>query len=503
MHRLLLVPLVLGVGSALLGAETSAVAPEPPPLNREFRGVWVASVVNINWPSKAGLPVAQQQAELRGILQRAHDLRFNAVLIQVRPACDALYPSSLEPWSEYLTGRMGKAPEPLWDPLKMAVSEAHALGLELHAWFNPFRARFRSGLGPASPDHISVRKPQFVHQMGLHLWLDPGESDVREHVSHVILDVVRRYDIDGVHLDDYFYPYPEPGSQLTFPDDRSWNRYQRSGGRLSRDDWRRYNVDTFVQSLGRSIHQEKPWVRFGISPFGIWRPGNPASIKGMDAYQVLYADSRKWIREGWLDYIAPQLYWPIQSREQSFPSLLRWWADQNPARHRIFAGMDATRIGQDRNAGEILAQIGLTRKMAGVDGIVLWNCRVLRENRGGLGDLLTRQAFTSPALPPSFPWLSTNPPPAPALSVGGDEDGTRLQVTWKTAENAAIRWYVLRSRVSGRWQTEFLSSTRNNRVFERMPGQPLPVEIRLVPIDLAGVESEAAVWVRAHRRPLP
>lgn len=497
MLRVFILPTLVGLGSALLGAEVSTVAPEPPPLNREFRGVWVASVVNVNWPSRAGLPIVRQQSELRAILQRAHDLHFNAVLLQVRPACDALYPSTLEPWSEYLTGRMGKAPEPLWDPLKMAVTEAHALGLELHAWFNPFRARFNSGLGPASRDHISVKRPHLVRRAGLHLWLDPGESDVREHVSRVILDVVHRYDIDGVHLDDYFYPYPESGRELPFPDERSWNRYRRSGGRLDRNDWRRFSIDTFVQSISRSIHQEKPWVRFGISPFGIWRPGNPASIKGMDAYQVLYADSRKWIREGWLDYIAPQLYWPIQSREQSFPSLLRWWADQNPVGHRIFAGMDATRIGQDRNAGEILAQIGVTRKLAGVDGIVLWNCRALAENRGGLGELLTRQAFSAPALPPSFPWLSTNPPPAPELSIGGDEGGTRLQVTWKPAENAAIRWYALQSRVGGRWQTEFLPATRNNWVFERIPGRPLPVQIRVVPIDLAGVEGQAAAWNRA------
>jgi len=295
--------------------EVAVSEPVPPlpvtDLPREFRGVWVASVGNIDWPSRPGLPVEQQQAELIRILDTAVALGLNAVIFQVRPAADALYVSPLEPWSEYLTGTMGQPPQPLYDPLEFAIREAHLRGLELHAWFNPYRARHPSGRSPISPDHLSRTRPDLVKRYGTHLWMDPGEPEVQDRTVEVIVDVVRRYDIDGVHIDDYFYPYQErnrSGRLIAFPDDESYRRYRAVGGDLPRDDWRRENVNTLVARLYREIKEAKRWVKFGISPFGIWRPGYPPSVQGLDAYGTFFAEARKWLANGCVDYFSPQLY---------------------------------------------------------------------------------------------------------------------------------------------------------------------------------------------------
>ncbi|MGH7975233.1 MAG: glycoside hydrolase family 10 protein, partial [Limisphaerales bacterium] len=238
----------------------SIVPPLPP---REFRGAWIATVANIDWPSKPGLPVAQQKAELISLLDRAAQLKLNAVIFQVRSACDAMYASPLEPWSEYLTGTQGKAPQPFYDPLAFAIAEAHKRGLELHAWFNPFRARNFQAKSPAAADHISRTHPELVRKYGGELWLDPGEPAVREHVLRVVMDVVRRYDIDGVQFDDYFYPYPKKnsyGEEMDFPDYATWKKY---GNGLSRDNWRRQNINQFIQTIYQNIKAVKPWVKFG------------------------------------------------------------------------------------------------------------------------------------------------------------------------------------------------------------------------------------------------
>src|SRR5205807_10205694 len=232
----------------------------PPKPLREFRGAWVASVANIDWPSRKDLSTAEQKTELLAILDRAQRLKLNTIILQVRPACDALYSSQIEPWSEYLTGTMGKPPEPFYDPLAFAIEEAHKRGLELHAWFNPYRARLLAAKSPVSATHISKTHPQLVRHYGKLLWLDPGEKDVQDYSLNVVMDVVNRYDIDGVHFDDYFYPYKEAdasGNDLDFPDDASWQRFG-AGGKLSRDDWRRENVNTFIQRVYRSIKTAKP-----------------------------------------------------------------------------------------------------------------------------------------------------------------------------------------------------------------------------------------------------
>jgi beta-glucosidase-like glycosyl hydrolase/uncharacterized lipoprotein YddW (UPF0748 family) len=445
-----------------------------PPVEREFRGVWVASVSNIDWPSRPGLPADSQRAELVAILDRAVELRLNAVILQVRPAGDALYQSSIEPWSEYLTGAMGRAPEPAYDPLAFAVEEAHARGLELHAWFNPYRARHPSARSEASPDHISRTRPDLVGNYGRHEWMDPGEPDVQDHSVRVMLDVVERYDIDGVHIDDYFYPYRErdaEGREIAFPDDASWGRYQAGGGTLSRDDWRRANVDTFVERLNREIKEVKPWVRFGVSPIGIWRPGHPPGACCFDAYESIYADARKWLLDGSLDYFVPQLYRPIADTLISFPLLLGWWAEQNPHGRHLWPGLIPNRV---RAAGqaegwvpeEILGQILVARGHPGAEGHVHFSARALMGNQG-LVDVLRTQAYRTPALPPATPWLDRSSPARPRATLeAGTEPGTAL-VRLLPGDATAPRWWVVRARHGNGWTTELLPGGRATATVDR------------------------------------
>jgi uncharacterized lipoprotein YddW (UPF0748 family) len=475
------VRMLLGLGSALLtiGAplaspaanyEPSRVVP-PAPL-REFRAAWVATVANLDWPSGKTLSTREQKAELLAILDRAAQLKLNAIIFQVRPACDAMYASRIEPWSEYLTGTMGKPPEPFYDPLAFAVEEAHKRGLELHAWFNPYRARLRTSSSPVAANHVSKTRPQLVRQYGEFLWLDPGERDVQDYSLSVVMDVVKRYDIDGVHFDDYFYPYKVSGGagkELDFPDDSSWRRFG-AGGKLSRDDWRRENVNVFIQRVYKSIKAAKPWVKFGVSPFGIWRPKNPPQITGLDSYATLYADSRKWLANGWVDYLAPQLYWGIDPPDQSFPVLLRWWAEQNTKGHNLYPGLDSTKVGgrsQSRRGWppqEIVNQIRLTRTQAGASGHIHWNMKSLMRN-SSFADVLERELYQQPALVPPSPWLGGSQPGKPKLTVAKGEPGAQLEFHWTAGGSGKVWLWLLQARTGGEWTKEILPAHRTTRVW--------------------------------------
>lgn len=441
--------------SAVGGAQSSGAADSlagVPSIAREFRGVWVASVDNIDWPSRPGLSTCDQQAELIALLDRAATLHLNAVILQVRPAADALYASTLEPWSEYLTGVQGRAPSPWYDPLAFAVKEAHARGLELHAWFNPYRARQARAKSPLSASHVARRMPSLVKSYGPYLWMDPGEPAVRRQTLRVVLDVVKRYDIDGVHIDDYFYPYQEydgRGRVIDFPDARSWKKYRAGGGRLSRHDWRRRNVDQLVQQLYAGVHGVKPWVKFGVSPFGIWRPGNPESVTGYDAYDRLYADSRKWLRNGWVDYYTPQLYWPIAQVPQSYPTLLGWWVEQNVKHRHMWPGNYTNRVGPSRDQGwradEVLEQIRLTRVQSGATGNVHFSMTAFLADPDSLDERLTSTLYAEPALVPASPWLGRQAParptvrlrPAPRLAIAPAIDSLIRQDTMAAANAIA------------------------------------------------------------------
>ncbi|MGH7464728.1 MAG: glycoside hydrolase family 10 protein, partial [Longimicrobiales bacterium] len=478
---------------------TTTAAIALPSVAREFRGVWVATVHNMDWPSRRNLTTAQAQQELIRILDAARDLGLNAVILQVRPAADALYESSLEPWSDYVTGEQGRAPDPYWDPLAFAVEEAHARGLELHAWFNPFRAGFVSKKAPPAASHVIRRRPDLVRRYGTHYWLDPAEPDARKQALDVISDVVRRYDIDAVHLDDYFYPYQERdarGRLIQFPDDGPWRRYGMQTG-LSRADWRRANIDAFVEQLYGTVRGIKPHVRVGISPFGIWRPGHPGSVRGLDSYTELYADSRKWLANGWADYYAPQLYWKTYAPQQDYATLLKWWSDQNRHGRHIWAGNIPNSIsGGQRGwrASEILEQIRLTREQPGATGNIHFSAASLLRNPDGLGDAFRTSIYAEPALVPATPWLSPGRLMAPELSI--EQRARTSTTTVRLAAGAAppATW-ILHARWGAMWRTQLVPGNARDLVVEWRNGAPAEV-IAVSAVDRAGVEGMPAVFVR-------
>ncbi len=428
----------------------------------------MASVANISWPSSNNLTSRQQREELIALFDTASKLKLNAIIFQVRPACDAVYASKLEPWSEYLTGQMGQPPRPYYDPLELAIREAHARGLELHAWFNPYRVRLLSAKGAISANHISKRRPDLVKQYGSSLWLDPGAKDVQDYSISVVMDVLKRYDVDGIHFDDYFYPYVEKdgsGRPLEFPDSASW---ERSGfqGKLSREDWRRENVNNFLQRMYREIKTEKPWVKFGVSPFGIWRPGNPPEVRGKDAYTELYADSRKWLMNGWLDYCAPQLYWSIESADQSFPALLNWWEKQNPKGRHVWPGLNSRNSLGKWPASEIDRQITLTRHQPGSVGHIHWDLRKGIMLNAPLSQTLGVKTYARPALVPASPWLAQPTPEKPRLLVKVTGDTT---ATWQAGDGSKPSLWVVQTQSEGEWRTEILPASRTSRSWNNHP----------------------------------
>jgi uncharacterized lipoprotein YddW (UPF0748 family) len=457
----------------------SHIAP-PPPL-REFRAAWIASVANIDWPSRKNLTPAEQRSELCAMLDRAAQLKLNAIILQVRPACDALYNSSIEPWSEYLTGTMGKAPQPYYDPLAFAVEEAHKRGLELHAWLNPYRARHFSAESPASNNHISKTHPELVRKYARYLWLDPGEKKVQTFCQSVVMDVVNRYDVDGIHFDDYFYPYKEQdsaGREIDFPDESSWERYGRRSG-MSREDWRRENVNEFISHVYQAIKAAKPWVKFGVSPFGIWRPGYPPQIRGLDSYSKLYGDSKKWLEMGWVDYLAPQLYWSIEPPERSFDALLRWWTSQNPRGRHVWPGMDSTKVGGKWKADEIIAQIRLARAAPLSDGHIHWSMKSLTRN-AEYDSVLQHQVYSQAALVPASPWLTAPHVEKPVLTGKIQRGEARLVL--QTAEAQSPHTWLLQTREAGQWKSQVLPAGTHQLTLKGMQ----PEIIAVTGVDRAG-----------------
>lgn len=442
---------------------------QPPPAPREFRAAWVSTVANIDWPSKPGLPAARQQAEALAILDRAKNMNLNAIVLQVRPAADAIYPSKIEPWTEYLSGAQGKAPQPWYDPLKFWVEQAHARGLELHAWFNPYRARMDAARTQTAPNHISNTNPAIVKRYGKFMWMDPGEPAAAQQTMDVILDVVRRYDIDGVHIDDYFYPYPIEATpavagnaaaldgrtakaELDFPDDPAWQRYLAGGGTLDRASWRRDNVNRLIERMYAGIHGEKSWVRFGISPFGLGRPDRrPPGIHGFSQYDKLYADAELWLQQGWVDYFTPQLYWPIKAPGQAYDVLLDYWIGQNTQARHMWPGLFTSRIGapsRDYEPDEVLQQVSVTRSRPLATGHVHFSMVALMQNRKGIADQLRATRYTGPALVPATPWLGNERPGTPAVTA--NRRAGALDLTLKAGKANLL--YAIWARHGGEWR---------------------------------------------------
>ena len=414
---------------------------------REFRGAWITTVWNSDWPSRSGLEAAQQKAELVKILDKLQKLNFNAVILQVRPEGDAFYISKYEPWSAWLTGAQGRAPSPYYDPLEFAIAECRKRNLEIHAWFNPYRAK-TSIRGPrnVSP-HMAITNPEHVHTWGNQLWMDPGAQVVQDRAYNVIMDVVERYDIDGVHLDDYFYPYPISGKD--FPDSKTYSAYRNSGGKLNLKDWRRDNVNRMVLRLSQGIRSAKPHLKFGISPFGIYRPGQPAGIVGLDAYDILYADAKKWLEEGWVDYIAPQLYWRIEQTAQSYPTLLQWWTSINPQKRHIYAGNNVARLdGKAWKNQEIIKQITISRTMASKLslGNIFFSSDSITQNRQSIAEKFQYALYVNPALVPTMEWRDSTPPSPP---IGVTVNSRRI--SWSSG-GSDIRSWTLYEQEGDSWK---------------------------------------------------
>ena len=412
----------------------------PPVVTREFRAAWVASVYNIDWPSKKGLSASAQKSEMRALLDQAARLKLNAILFQVRPNGDALYNSKLEPWSHWLTGTMGKNPG--YDPLAYCISQAHARGIEVHAWFNPFRALPSENIA-TSKNHVTRTHPSAVRKFKSYRWMDPAKNFSRKRALAVIADVTRRYDVDGIHIDDYFYPYPDLDNnnnpKRQFPDGKTPSQ-------------RRAYVDDFVHQMYSTVKKTKPWVRVGISPFGIWKPGVPSgTTASINAYEHLAADSRKWLQKGWCDYLSPQLYWRITS-PQSYTKLLTWWRSQGS--RPVWPGIATARIKSTddpgRPATEMVNQVNLSRTIGrNYAGHVHWSMKSLRQNRGGITSLLAKSTYAYPALVPPMPWLSKKQPSTPSLRAQGN--GKSVTAHWSGIRGASK--YAVQARYGKKWFT--------------------------------------------------
>jgi len=415
---------------------------------REFRAAWVATVANIDWPSKPGLPSIQQQEEFMHRLDQLKYLGCNAVIVQVRPSSDALYPSSIEPWCYYLTGRQGEPPFPYYDPLKFMIDEAHKRNMEFHAWFNPFRALMNSASNNNPDNHVTHKHPDWIISYGGKSYIDPGMPEAREYVVKVIIDVVNRYNIDAVHLDDYFYPYRV--GTTPFPDNKSYSQY---GERGDKDDWRRNNVNQFIYLLNKNIKSLKPYVKLGISPFGVWRnsskdPEGSETRGGQTDYDDLYADVLLWMRKGWIDYLLPQLYWEHKSHAAPFDVLMPWWNNHDYGRH-IYYGLGVYRMvgahsGPWAGCRELLWQLHDIRQYTKTPGYAFYSTSCFDKITPAMTDSLHSSFNRLPAFPPQMKWLDSIPPQAPTLKAIPSAQGSLLQWHINNPTGEMIRYVVYR-----------------------------------------------------------
>lgn len=395
-----------------------ATDPPPGPPKHELRAVWVATFHNIDWPSAKGLDARTQQREFQDLLNRQSQNGMNALFVQVRPSGDAFYQSNIVPWSEFLSGEQGISPG--YDPLKYMVVESHKRGMEFHAWMNPFRAISHKRFSSVAADNVALIRPEWCFDYGERTYLNPGIPEVRDYLVEVIMEVVKNYDVDGIHFDDYFYPYENAGDPFT-GDLATFRRYGADFSDIH--DWRRHNLDLFIQQLSEEINQAKSWVKFGISPVGIWRnkrddPRGSSTTSSYTAYDMLHADVRFWLVKGWIDYVAPQLYWSTDHPYANYNALLPWWAANSFGRH-VYIGHAAFKLGQERNTywknpSQMPIQLDLRRQyQSQIHGGVFYSAGSFVDNPYGLEDLLRNQYHKYPALIPSMPWKDPLPPLSP------------------------------------------------------------------------------------------
>ncbi len=403
--------------------------------NYEFRAAWIATVANIDWPTRGNYDSESQKREFIQLLDMHQRNGMNAVIVQVRPATDAFYPSPYEPWSQWLTGKQGKAPFPYYDPLEFMVTETHKRGMEFHAWCNPYRAEMAIGQSSIAANHVTRTNPGWFLTYGNKRYFDPGNKEAQDHVVKVIRDLVKRYKVDGVHFDDYFYPYRIPGKE--FPDHASYRKY---GNGMSRDEWRRSNVDSIIVKLKDAIREEDRFCKFGISPFGVWRnedkdPLGSATTAGVTNYDDLYADILLWLKNGWIDYVAPQLYWEIGHKAAPYEVLLDWWSKNSYGRH-CYIGIAMYRAGSNnawKNPNELPGQIRALREYPNVQGAIYFSSKSFVNNPNGWCDSLQNNYYKDPAMVPPMPWLDTVRPEAPFVSIDAASDSASLVINIEKA----------------------------------------------------------------------
>jgi uncharacterized lipoprotein YddW (UPF0748 family) len=423
-------------------------APDPAAPKHQLRAQWIATSFNIDWPSRAGLPVARQQAEYLRWLDDVQRRRLNTVIVQVRPTADAFWPSTVEPWSQWLTGVQGQ--DPGYDPLAFMVGQAHARNLEFHAWFNPYRVATHADPSRLAPSHPARRHPDWIVSYDGRLYYNPGIPEVRAHVENAVMDAVQRYDIDGVHLDDYFYPYPVAGQQ--FDDEASYQRYGAAQF-PNKADWRRDNNDRLIRDLDRRIHAAKPWVMFGVSPFAVWRnrakdQAGSDTTAGVQTYDDLFADTRRWVREEWIDYVVPQVYWAMGFPPADYAKVVRWWSAQVDGTDvQLFVGQANYKVGTSSQSpawsepAELSRHLTFNRAYPQVRGDVYFSAKDVRANRLGHMDLLVAEHYERSALVPvasPTPGASRQPPQRPRIA---DLDRTAAGVTlrWKDTSDPRAR----------------------------------------------------------------
>lgn len=430
---LILLPFMM-ILPALASAQTDSMPPArttATPATRpkyEFRAVWVASVENIDWPSKKDIPVDSQKVEFTRLLDMHQHNGLNAVVVQIRPAADAFYESPYEPWSEWLTGIQGKAPSPYYDPLAFMIEETHKRGMEFHAWCNPYRAVMAIGKSSVAANHITRRHPGWFVRFEHTLYFEPGNKEVQQYVTMITRDIVRRYDIDALHFDDYFYPYSiieGGGPRKDFPDNASYARY---GNGMSKGDWRRSNVDSVILHINKAIKEEKPHCKFGVSPFGIWRnsskdPEGSETQGGQTDYDNLYADIVLWLKNGWIDYVVPQIYFEFSQPRAPYAVLLDWWARHTYGR-QCFVGLGIYKAGYNaawRDPSLLPREIQAQRNYPQVQGAVYFSSASFQTNPFGWNDSLRNNYYNYPALIPPVPWIDTVKPYAPLFRIENNQ----------------------------------------------------------------------------------
>lgn len=435
---------------------------------REMRAVWIASVYNLDWPSKKGLPAAEQKQEFIRLLDEIKAMNMNAVIMQIKPTADAFYPSAYGPWSEYLTGTQGK--DPGYDPLEFMIEEAHKRGLEFHAWFNPYRITMNhTDLSRLSADHPAREHPDWTIAYGNQLYYNPGIPETQDFIVSGIEEVVKNYDIDAVHMDDYFYPYKIAG--VSFPDQETYETYGKKAF-THIEDWRRDNVNQLVKQINNTIKKEKPYVKFGISPFGVWRnikddPTGSNTTAGMTNYDDLYADTREWIQQHDIDYVTPQIYWSIGFQAADYDVLTKWWSNEVKGEPvHLYIGQAAYKINQNSDPAwsdpeEYFRQIELNRQSQLVQGSMHFSLKDINRNPLNVKNRLIEESYRKPALIPEMPWLHQKAPKKPIIqSVKKTSDGASLQI--KNDPHSTVSYYAV-YRLTNKGTYELLQTVRKEK----------------------------------------